>query len=67
MTPSFSGLLHQPGADIPVGTDEMLIVRHLLSHGASWRTFDFLGFNVRRYGDKPLIRPSASGDALTAA
>jgi len=28
---------------------------------------DFLGFNVRRYGDKPLIRPSASGDALTAA
>ena len=29
--------------------------------------FDFLGFNVRRYGDKPLIRPSASGDALTAA
>jgi hypothetical protein len=45
----------------------MLFVLHLLSHGASWRTFDFLGFNVRRYGDKPLIRPSASGDALTAA
>ena len=25
----------------------MLFVRHLLSHGASWRTFDFLGFHHR--------------------
>jgi RNA-directed DNA polymerase len=36
----------------------MLFVRDLLSHGASWRTFDFLGFNVRRYATKPLIKPS---------
>ena len=36
----------------------MFDVLHLLSHGASWRTFDFLGFNVRRYGGKPLIKPS---------
>ena len=36
----------------------MFDVLHLLSHGASWRTFDFLGFNVRRYGNKPLIKPS---------
>jgi hypothetical protein len=25
----------------------MFDVRHLLSHGASWRTFDFLGFHHR--------------------
>ena len=42
--PSFSGPLHQLGAGIPAGTDEMSDVRHLLSHGASWRRFDFLGF-----------------------
>ena len=36
----------------------MFVVLHLLSHGASWRTFEFLGFNVRRYGTKPLIKPS---------
>lgn len=36
----------------------MLFVLHLLSHGASWRTFDFLGFNVRRYHGKLLIKPS---------
>ena len=42
--PSFSGPLHQPGAGIPAGTDEMFDVRHLLSHGASWRRFRFLGF-----------------------
>jgi hypothetical protein len=36
----------------------MFIVLHLLSHGASWRTFDFLGFNVRRHDSKPLIKPS---------
>ena len=58
MAPSFSGPLHQPGAGIPAGTDEMLLVLHLLSHGASWRTFDFLGFNVRRYRRKLLIKPS---------
>jgi RNA-directed DNA polymerase len=36
----------------------MYCVLHLLTHGASWRTFDFLGFNVRRYGDKLLYKPS---------
>lgn len=25
-----------------------MIVRHLLAHSASWRTFDFLGFRIRR-------------------
>ena len=58
LAPSFSRPLHQPGTGTPAGTDEMLFVRHLLSHGASWRTFDFLGFNVRRYRGKPLIKPS---------
>ena len=42
--PSFSEPLHQPGAGIPAGADEMFDVRHLLSHGASWRRFRFLGF-----------------------
>jgi RNA-directed DNA polymerase len=56
--PSFSGPLHRTGTGIPAGTDEMCVVLHPLSHGASWRTFDFLGFNVRRYGVKLLIKPS---------
>jgi hypothetical protein len=34
---SFSRPLHRPGTGI-----------HLLSHGASWRTLDFLGFHHRR-------------------
>jgi hypothetical protein len=37
VAPSFSEPLHQPGAGIPAGTDEMYVFRHLLSHGASWR------------------------------
>ena len=45
--PSFSGPLHQPRAGIPTGTDEMFDVRHLLSHGASWRRFTFLGYVFR--------------------
>src|SRR5947209_6558688 len=45
--PSFTGPLHQPGAGIPAGTDEMFDVRHLLSHGASWRRFTFLGYAFR--------------------
>ena len=45
---SFSRPLHQPGTGIPAGTDEKVIVLHLLSHGASWRTLDFLGFHHRR-------------------
>ena len=43
--PSFSGPLHQPGAGIPTGTDEMLFVRHLLSHGASWRRIYLQGID----------------------
>ena len=45
---SFSRPLHQPGVGTPADTDEMCCVLHLLSHGASWRTFDFLGFHIRR-------------------
>jgi hypothetical protein len=41
--PSFSGPLHQPGTGIPAGTDEMFVVLHLLSHGASWRTINYYG------------------------
>jgi len=44
---SFSKPLHQPGVGTPADTDEMYCVLHLLSHGASWRTFDFLGFHHR--------------------
>ena len=66
--PSFSEPLHQPGAGIPAGTDEMFDVRHLLSHGASWRRFQFLGFThictkdrrgrfaLRRVTDKKRLR-----------
>ena len=41
--PSFSGPLRQPGAGIPASTDEMYVVRHLLSHSASWRTMHYYG------------------------
>ncbi|MGZ6693814.1 MAG: hypothetical protein ACXVHQ_41330, partial [Solirubrobacteraceae bacterium] len=41
--PSSSEPLHQPGADIPAGTDEMFDVLHLLSQGASWRTMNYYG------------------------
>ena len=41
--PSFSGPLHQPGAGTPAGTDEMFVVLHLLSHGASRRTINYYG------------------------
>jgi hypothetical protein len=43
VVPSFSGPLQQPGAGIPANTDEMYVVLHLLSHGASWRTLDYYG------------------------
>ncbi len=59
--PSFSGPLHQPGAGIPAGTDEMSFVLHLLSHGASWRTEDFLGFS---YGFRLGRSPHHALDAL---
>ena len=45
--PSFTRPLQRPGAGIPAGTDEMYVVLHLLSHGASWRRFTFLGFTFR--------------------
>jgi RNA-directed DNA polymerase len=59
--PSFAGRLHQPGAGIPAGTDEMSFVLHLLSHGASWRREDFLGFS---YGFRPGRSPHRALDAL---
>src|ERR1019366_9299584 len=60
--PSFSGSLHQPGAGIPAGTDEMLsFVLHLLSHGTSWRRQDFLGFS---YGFRPGRSQHQALDAL---
>jgi RNA-directed DNA polymerase len=62
--PSFSGQLHQPGAGIPAGTDEMSFVLHLLSHGASWRTADFLGFS---YGFRPGRSQHDALDALATA
>jgi group II intron reverse transcriptase/maturase len=39
----------------------MCFVRHLLSHGASWRTADFLGFS---YGFRPGRSPHDALDAL---
>src|SRR5208283_2131305 len=59
--PSFSGPLHQPGAGIPAGTDEMSFVLHLLSHGASWRREDFVGFS---YGFRPGRSQHDALDAL---
>jgi hypothetical protein len=53
--PSFSGPLHQPGADIPAGTDEMSDIRHLLSPGASRRTMRYYGRFYRSALD-PLLR-----------
>src|ERR1019366_10204691 len=62
---SFSGSLHQPGAGIPAGTDEMLsFVLHLLSHGTSWRREDFLGFS---YGFRPGRSQHDALDALAVA
>jgi hypothetical protein len=43
--PSFSEPLHQPGSGIPAGTDEMLFVPHLPSHGASWRSVYLQGID----------------------
>ena len=45
--PSFSEPLHQPRTGIPTGTDETFDIRHLLSHGASWRRFTFCGYTFR--------------------
>ena len=43
--PSFSEPLHQPGVGLPADTDEMFVVRHLLSHGASWRRIYLQGID----------------------
>jgi hypothetical protein len=70
--PGFSGPLHQPRAGIPAGTDEMFDVRHLLSHGASWRRFTFLGYAFRARGARSKGRnftgflPAISPEALKA-
>jgi hypothetical protein len=45
VAPSFSEPLHQPRAGIPADTDEMYVVRHLLSHGASWRRIYLQGID----------------------
>jgi len=46
-----------PGPAIPAGTDEILIVLHLLSHGASWRTLSFQGFAMRHWPSADSHRP----------
>jgi len=59
--PSFSGPLHQPRAGIPTGTDEMFDVRHLLSHGASWRSIALQGILV-----PVVVRDDGDGFELVA-
>ena len=61
--PSFSEPLHQPGAGTPAGTDEMFVVLHLLSHGASRRTIGYYGrfyksmlYPVFRHFNELLVR-----------
>ena len=58
--PSFSGPLHQPGAGIPAGTDEMFVILHLLSHGASWRSHDYYGPSVAIRARAPQAIPRSS-------
>ena len=53
--PSFAGPLHRPGAGTPAGTDEMFVVLHLLSHGASRRTMNYYG-RYYRTALYPLLR-----------
>jgi hypothetical protein len=65
VVPSFTRPLHQPRAGIPADTDEMFIVRHLLSHGASWRTVYLQGIDSPKIIDTfharsaPTIRATA--------
>jgi hypothetical protein len=63
VAPSFAGPLHQPGAGLPAGTDETFVVLHLLSHGAPWRTFEFLGYKIGRGRG---LRHKAGGPSLYA-
>ena len=58
--PSFTGPLHQPGAGIPADTDEMFVVLHLLSHGASRRTINYHGRYYRSALNPLLKRVNAS-------
>ena len=57
--PSFPRPLHQPRAGIPAGTDEMFVVLHLLSHGASRRTINYYG-RYYRTGIDPLLQRVSS-------
>ena len=64
--PSFTGPLHQPRAGIPAGTDEMFVVRHLLSHGASWRRVYLEGIDNAEIIDavharRPPMLPATAG------
>ena len=45
VAPSFSEPLHQPGAGIPAGTDEMYVFVISFSHGASWRRIYLQGID----------------------
>ena len=67
--PSFSGPLHQPGAGTPAGTDEMFVILHLPSHGASWRSHDYYGSSAtprRQQRTVRLPRTHQPGSAGTA-
>ncbi len=55
---SFTGLLHQPGAGITAGTDEMCFLLHLLSHGASWRRIYLQGIDSSEIIDTVHARPA---------
>ena len=57
--PSFTRPLQRPGAGIPAGTDEMYVVLHLLSHGASWRTSDYYGSSAPSRRHPPTTRVPA--------
>jgi hypothetical protein len=70
-SPSFTRPLHQPRSGIPADTDEMFFVRHLLSHGAPWRTTYLQGIDPSEIIDavrsrrQPTISATARTDPLT--
>jgi hypothetical protein len=69
VAPSFSRPLHQPGAGITADTDEMLFVRHLLSHGASWRRIYLQGIDPKEiietvHAHRPPMIPASMELAL---
>ena len=63
--PSFTGPLHQPGAGLPTGTDEMSFVPHLPSHGASWRRIYLQGIDNTEIIDT--VTPAAPRWCLSKA